>query len=345
MRSILPNQPGQTEVHKPKAYAARLSTSQAQLSQAAILETLVNSENKPRIVSKQAGPPLARPIRWTIAAVLLLVLLIIAALGTKVFPTPSVPGDTSQVGMFFKVITGLPDGSPVLVVTDYQPGFAGELETAAAPIMEHLMSKKTRLAFISTSPFSDLLAERLLQKFSKVYLYRAGVQYVNLGYLPGGAASIKVFAESPESTLGTDVISGNLWSLSVLQDVTVNSVPRLSNFAAVIVVTDNPDTGRLWIEQAHSSLGTSPMLMVVSSQAEPMIQPYLFSNQINGLVAGLEGGMLYESARGKYGQARTYWDSFGAGMLVIELLIFVGGAWSLLAGWRARRTSMDQDEA
>ena len=54
----------------------------------------------------------------------------------------------------------------------------------------------------------------------------------------------------------------------VLKDVAVNSEIKLSNFAALIVATDNPDTGRLWIEQAQPALGSKPMLMVVSSQAE-----------------------------------------------------------------------------
>jgi len=86
-------------------------------------------------------------------------------------------------------------------------------------------------------------------------------------------------------------------------------------------------------------------LMVVSAQAEPMLRPYFLSNQINGLVAGLEGGMLYESVQGKPGQARMYWDAFGVAMLATEILILFGGVWSLVSGLLARRATMEQDEA
>ena len=165
-----------------------------------------------------------------------------------------------------------------------------------------------------------------------------------MGYLPGGAGGIKVFADQPATTLGQDTRSGNLWDTPVLKDVTINSVTSLANFAAVIVATDNPDIGRLWIEQAQPVLGAKPMLMVVSAQAEPMIQPYFQSGQISGLVTGMEGGLLYESALGKSGQARTYWDAYSAALLVAELIIIIGGFWSLRAGLRARRAGQEQDE-
>jgi hypothetical protein len=112
-----------------------------------------------------------------------------------------------------------------------------------------------------------------------------------------------------------------------------------------MIVTDDADTGRIWIEQAKPALGSKPMLMVVSAQAEPMLRPYFLSNQLSGLASGLEDGMLYESVLGKPGQARTYWDSFGVAMLAAEILILIGGVWSLVSGLLARRAVMEQDEA
>ena len=87
------------------------------------------------------------------------------------------------------------------------------------------------------------------------------------------------------------------------------------------------------------------MLMIVSAQAEPMLRPYFLSDQLNGLVVGLEGGVLYESAQGKPGQARMYWDSYGVAILATEILILIGGVWSLVSGLLARRATMEHDEA
>ncbi|HEY3311625.1 MAG TPA: hypothetical protein VGK00_08305, partial [Anaerolineales bacterium] len=199
--------------------------------------------------------------------------------------------------------------------------------------------------FLSTSPLGGLMAERLVQKFADTQSYQAGNQYVDLGYLPGGAGSIRAFAEQPRSILGRDPLHGNLWDSPALQGVTINSQTELNNFAAMIVMTDNPDTGRLWIEQTQPSLRTTPILMVVSAQAEQMLQPYFDSNQIEGLVSGLEGGLLYENAQGKPGQSRMYWDGFGVAVLAAELVILIGGLWSVISVLRARRVAVEQDEA
>ena len=345
LRSVLPGQPVKAEVYTTKAYSTKLLITETQHAQTALLENLLNSENTPRSVSKRSGKQINRSLRWLIAAVLLLVVFVAAAVKLNIFPAPGTPGETSSVGMFHSTVAGLPDGAPVLVVLDYQPGFAGELETAAAPMLEHLMQKNARLAFVSSSPTGSLMAERLIQKFSGTHAYRVGTQYVVLGYIPGGAAGIKAFADQPGSTLGHDALSGNLWDLPVFQGVSINSQIRLSNFAALIVATDNPDTGRLWIEQARPTLSPSPMLLLVSTQAEPMLRPYWLSKQINGIVAGVEGGMLYENALGFSGQAHTYWNTYGAGMLVAELFILVGGIWGLISGLLTRRASIEQDEA
>ena len=348
LRSVLPTQSGLLG-NSQKSYAHEFLTSETQQAQAALLENLIKSEKNPRGLPKRAKNSRMQPLRWGIAAALLVIILIFAALGSKVFPTPAAPMESAPTGMFFNVVANLPDNAPVLIVMDYQPGYAGELESALGPVMEHLMSKNTRLAFVSTSPMGDLMVERLLSKFAGSYPYQAGLQYVALGYLPGGAGGIKIFADQPAVTVGQDMLSGNLWDTPVLKDVTVNSITSLSNFAAVIVATDNPEIGRLWIEQTQPALGSKPMLMVVSAQAEPMIQPYLQSRQIMGLVAGLEGGLMYESARGKPGQARTYWDAYSAAILIAVFIILIGGVWSLRGsasfGRAHRRDEMEQDEA
>ncbi len=345
LRSVLPTQPSLVEVHPSKAYSTKLFTNETQQAQAALLENLLKSENTPQIFSKRSEKRIVRPLRWLIASVLLLVVIVTIALGSKIFPGPAKPAVNSPVGMFFNTVTGLPDGAPVLVVLDYEPGFAGELEIASMPVFEQLMSKNSRLVFVSSSPLGGLMAERLIQKLARVHAYQEGTQYINLGYLPGGAAGIKAFADEPGSTLGSDALDGNMWNSPVLKNVVINSEIRLSNFTVLIVATDNPDTGRLWIEQAQPVLMSKPMLMIVSAQAEPMIYPYLLSGQVNGLVSGLEGGMLYESVRGVSGQARENWDAFGAGILLTELFILVGGVWSLISGLLARRALNEQDEA
>jgi hypothetical protein len=350
IRSVLPVQSGIPGVHKPKVYSIKLQVDETQQAQAALLENLLNSESTPQAVPRRPEALIIRPLRWTIAAVLLVTILFGALLqdivGSPVFPAPDISAKQSGIGAFKETIDNLSGDATVLVVVDYQPGFAGEMEPAAGPMISQLMSKNVHLGFISTSPMGSYMAERLLQKFTKIYPYELGSQYDNLGYLPGGAGGIQVFAELPGTTVGQDWFRGKLWENDALKGVTVEKVTKLSNFSAVVVLTDNPDTGRLWIEQAEPSLRPKPMLMVVSAQAEPMIRPYLVSGQLKGLVSGLEGGTFYESQLASPGQTRSYWDPFGVAVFAAELLILAGGIWGLVEGNRARRSKkMEQDEA
>ena len=344
LRSVLPVQSGMPSEHKSKPYGLKLSTSETQQAQAALLESLLTSESTPKKVAGRAKQTGSRPLRWLIAVLLLLIILLSLILGTLLFPRAQVMPDQSPVSAFISVANGLSPNAPVLVVVDYQPGFAGELEAAAGPVIEQLTKKNIPIAFISTSPVGPYLADRLQKKYASGY--QLNTNYVNLGYLSGDGVGIKAFAEQPAATVGLDSVLGNMWAAPALAGATINTATRLSNFGAIIVMTDNPDTGRLWIEQAHPLTNTSPMLMVVSAQAEPMIRPYMASGQVEGMVAGLEGAAIYENALGTTANSgiRPYWDAFGMAMLTAESSILIGGIWSFISGWRSRRATTEQDE-
>jgi hypothetical protein len=165
-----------------------------------------------------------------------------------------------------------------------------------------------------------------------VHQYQSGKQYVNLGYLAGGPAGMLFLADSLTDAMPVSVDGKTAWKAGPLQ-----GVHSLSSFAAVIILTDNADTGRNWIEQAGPRLGNTPMLMIISTQAEPMIRPYFDSGQLKGLVSGLSDAKIYEQTYNRPGLAYHYWNSFSIGMLVAELLIAAGAIMGFLANRRVIR--------
>ena len=343
LRSVLPAQANALGQRKPKAYSIKLQVDPTQLSQATLLENLIASEAESRPVALSRRVVNIRPLRWVVAAVLLLAVLVPALIGGPgFFPSPAAD-PANEIGMFHSIVGDLPDAAAVLVVFDYQPGYAGEMEQTAGAVLDHLMTKNARLAFVSGSPTGVLMNERLITAQNKRRgeedQYKKGINYIDLGYLPGDAAGIQVFAEKPR-LLGIDYEVGDLWTVIP----GLNDIDALSDFAAAIVITDNPDTGRMWIEQASRALGTKPMLMVVSAQAGPMINPYYASEQIKGLVTGLAGGATYEAATQRPDGAGKYWNSYGAGMIAAELLIFLGGIWALIKHLQTRQAVQSQEE-
>jgi hypothetical protein len=165
-----------------------------------------------------------------------------------------------------------------------------------------------------------------------------------LGYLPGGQIGIRAFVQDPSATARYaltqnpslfNIMLSPAWELPPLQGAT-----SLSQFAAFIIVTDNADSTRVWIEQitsAPDAIPTIPFVVISSAQAAPMIQPYYASQQINGLVSGLYGGALVEqNNEGRPGTARIYWDAYSIGMLLAMVLILGGGLLNLALGLRDR---------
>jgi len=336
LSGVLPIGPGLGALRKPQTYSTKLQMTEGQQRHAASLERLVASESEPRPLSGQVRLRSARLLRWVIAFALILVVGLPVVTGIHTVPGAVYPSELSATR---DLINGLGANSPVLLVFDYEPALSGELEAAAAPVIDHLLFKGPRLAILSTSPTGPILAEHFMKTTQASHGYQSGQGYVNLGYLAGGPAGVLGFAEDPPATAAYTIEGAPAWQTLPLQ-----GIQKLSDFAAVIILTDNADTGRIWIEQAGPYLSTSPMIMVISAQAEPMIRPYYDSQQVKGLVTGLAGGKAYEQANDQafqgVGLARRYWDAFSVGLFLAVMMILVGGSWSAIAIWGARRRTV-----
>ena len=335
LQGVLPAGPGLGPLRKPPAYSNILQVSDGQQRYAAALERLITNETQPQAV--RSGHLMSNRLwRWLVAALLILAVGLPLITGIQV--TPASKLRPPEMVDALALINNLPSTTPnaaVLVVFDYDPALSGELEAAAAPLMDRLLLQGPRLALIATSPTGPALAEHFLHNTSTSPLF-PGQQYINLGYLPGGPAGVLYFAVSPTEAARFTLDGLPAWNLPPLE-----GIRRLSDFAAIIVLTDNADSGRVWIEQTGSERGSTPMLMVISAQVEPMILPYYDSGQIKGLVTGLAGGEAFDqtfvSPVAQTSLAQRYWNSFSAGILVVEIMIIVGALQSFAAGRRALR--------
>ncbi len=336
LQNVLPFQQGILEVRKPRVYSIKLQADETQQAQAALLEQIIASETEPSLLPEKESAVTIRPLRWTVSAILLLTAFVISLLGSVSLPSPALTDDTAT---FINTVNALPSAAPVLLVFDYQPGSAGEMESLVVPITNHLMNRDARLVFVSTSATGPFMASRILNELNSQNTYTFGNEYVDLGYLPGGSSGVLVFANNPRQALEYDEFYGNLWDLQVLK-----GVETLEDFSVVVVFSDNPDDARLWVEQAQPKMAGKPMLMAVSAQAEPMIRPYYDSGQLQGLVTGLAGGLAYDTANGRFGQARHQWDTYGYLLVVVEVMIAVGSLWGILMALRTRNQKQQDFE-
>ncbi len=225
----------------------------------------------------------------------------------------------------------------MLVGVDYSPAFAAEMETAAAPLLRDLLAKNARLTVVSTQPTGPALATHLFRRGVNSSL-QEGQQYLNLGYLPGGTAGLFAFAQNPRLVFAHAAGHARLWETPFLQ-----KIHHVGDFAMVVVITEDADTARAWIEQVRPALGAhTPLIAVISAQAEPMVEPYYetASHQVAGVVTGMAGSLAYNAARGRSPGASLsgQWSSYSDVVLLAALMVAAAGLYNLALGWKEARS-------
>lgn len=326
LRGVLPADKQTIKYRKPPVYSVKLKMTETQAAHAGMLEELLKNENKPSSAKRESAQGSKRLMQLVVALVLIVVLIIFR--GAGLVDTPSRPYLSPFVTPFYDQIESLAAGSPVLLAVDYDPGYTGELKAASSTVIQRLMQKQQRIAVISTVPAGPALAEDLLQQayYSQQMIgsgYTLNTHTISLGYLPGGVTSLKEFALRPKQAAryGLTVTHDGLipWDHPALEGVN-----RLTDFTAVIVITDSVDTGRGWVEQVQPALGSTPMLLISSAQAAPMLEPYVQSGQLSGMLSGLAGSVSYENILQQPGIGQSYWIAFQGGIAVVIALILVG---------------------
>ena len=333
-RGLIPSAPIGSS-RRPKAISLKLQATDEQQANATLLEQIMAGETRAHLLKSSSAVAPQRILRWVLALVFLAVLGSVIGLGTQTMPIFA----PARVNELSSLVATLPDASPVLVVIDYQPSLVGELEAASGPLLDQMaLSRHAQFTFLSTSPNGSALVERLMDntKLSRSIDddglgYQLGVNYFNIGFLPGDSAGVLEFVERPEMAMPS---------------VGVNT---FSQFTAVVVLTDHAESGRVWVEQLESAKQKDPALVsqvlfiVSSAQAGPLLEPYVSSGQVDAMISGLSDAAQYEHVNvTRPGLARAYWDAFGVGLMLAIAFIALGSLWSLISGIRARRAEAEQ---
>ncbi len=323
LRGVLPAEPDVSRIGKPSGYSIKLQVSDAQQTHASLLEALVKEEGQARPLPQRSVISSQHILRLVITLVLIVAVLFPMLMDWPQESPPAFPPAAGAVNFY---INNLQTGAPVLIAVDYEPGWSGEMDATAVGVIRHLELEGAYPAFISTIPTGPAQAEHLLALTTgqgSSSGWQAGQNYANLGFVPGGAAGLLSFAQSPQTISPAYTETGRrAWDEGSL--VNVHAV---SDFALAIVITQNPDTARTWIEQVGPYLGEhTPLLMLLSAQAEPLVRPYYqeFQQQVKGMVIGLVGGASYENLNGQPILALTYWNAFNLAIIAAVVIIFLG---------------------
>ena len=317
IEGILPSESIVTQYKKPPSYSGNFEITEKQRVFATILENSL----KPKSTETKTTEKLSEKAGFIIVALLMMTILVLTLVFSKNNSVSSIHQNSSYSQAFYDVINNIPDNGVVLFAVEYEPAYADELNTPTNLVLDQLIKKNSGIVFLSTIPSGSIIAENILINAKSDPSYN---NYINLGYLAGGTASIKSFALNPQKTvpysLSTPIDSFQPWDSSILENI-----KHINDFDGIIIATEKFETGRSWIEQINPLLDNStPMLYIASSQITPLIDAYLDSKQIDALLSGVYEINNYANLSGYTSKTKNYQPAYSVGLIILVISTISG---------------------
>ncbi|MBP5469438.1 MAG: hypothetical protein J6Z11_09355 [Candidatus Riflebacteria bacterium] len=249
--------------------------------------------------------------RWVYLVVALSVILpMIFKFELPIFPGKAVMG-------IYDKIESLPEGSRVFLSFDFDPAAEPELGPGAIAIFVHMFRRNIKPVIGANWPVGSELAEQCLTKAKEIHLQtydrcsaegklsknskripEKGVDYVNLGYKPGGIIHVKTLcadfmAPYPQDREGNPTSSMPIFKTNGKR-FSMNDIELIISYTA----GTNGIEAFISVEGDHKR----PMAAGCTSVNIPRFTTYLQTGQLVGMVGGLPGAAEYETLVGDYGK-------------------------------------------
>lgn len=253
---------------------------------------------------------------------LVYLILLVAALFPMFLPLDQaglgLDASKSPSAGFYDQLQAVTANRAVLLVFDYTPGQAVELDPAARVIVNDLATRKANVIALSTNETGATIAQTVL---SRVREAKPDFTFVNVGYLFGKEAKVSDFARGwlPATQ---PLYGGGTWGASPL----ARDTQGMNDLALTVLLTADSSDLRLWMEQAEPHV-TSPIVAATSAQLEPQARNYVNANQLQGSLRGLTGAAELELLTNTTGQAVKTVDALSfvslalAGIIILANLV------------------------
>jgi len=235
---------------------------------------------------------------------------------------------TAPVKSVYDRIEAMPEGSIVVVSIDYDPGSEAELYPATLAFLDHCFRKNHKVYMMGLWAPGITLGNIAFQEIAPKYNKEYGIDYINVGYKPGGAVMLLTLGRNVADVVATDY-----------QGLPIDSFPlgrmvKNSRDMDLVMTFSAGDPGILhWIIYFNARFGT-PIAGATTAISAPRQYPYLSSGQLLGLLGGLKGAAEYETLVGRVDRATAGMDSQSIAHVVIVLFIIMG---NIILVWEHRR--------
>jgi hypothetical protein len=319
LQGVLSSEDAAGRYSPPPIYNVRLNITEKQKIHAGLLENIFTEDKKTISVTKSLPQYFQKVLRFLIPAILLFVLITSLFLDTTSVKLPHVFKQESN--RFTSILNNLmlnPEApAKILIIIDADASSVAEIRTMMKSVFENLFLLNSKMDFMSTNLNGVLIADNLIE--SLIYSYPSinnSGNMANHGYIPGDGLAAQNILSNPKQ---------------YMDQTAAEKLPQsINSFSAILLITDNAENGKLWIEQMEITQLKIPKLIAVTNQAAPLLQPYADSSQIDGMISGLYGGISYQQlSQNNTGFNLKYWNSYQYGIILFIVIILAGGAWQL----------------
>jgi hypothetical protein len=227
-----------------------------------------------------------------------------------------------QALAYAKAIDELPAGSIVVVSFDFSFGGLGELYPIAVATLHHLFTRPVKVVIIAIwvdgPPIADMVLKELNPE-QPPYNKKYGVDWIFLGYAPGGETAMAALGKDFWSTLPTDYY----YKKSVSEYPIMQGLRSAKDVALLVSLETGTPGADEWVRQWYVPYKV-PMIVGCIGVMAPTIAPYLAGGQIKGALPGLRAAAEYELIIGRKGLGVASADVLSTSHIVFVLFVIIG---------------------
>ena len=191
----------------------------------------------------------------------------------------------------FDELSALEPGSKVLVSFDYGPSTKPEIHPMSVALLNQLFHKGVKVYIMALWQDGVFMSKDALKTVLSANLYdvKEHVDYVNLGFKQGGEVVIRGIASDIRQLYSADI------NLTPLEDIPMmQGINSIKDFDYVIDFSAGSPGTTEWVQY-----GCDPKEIPFTSGCTSIqvtdVMPYVKSDQVRGILAGMPGAAEYES--------------------------------------------------
>jgi hypothetical protein len=218
----------------------------------------------------------------------------------------------------YNKIESLNAGDVAVLTQNIGGGNRAELYPQYKAVLEHLLRKDgVKIILEEEGTEAPVFSQLVLQELNAFKRKTYGVDFVDLGYIPGDEAAIAGLSRDLHALVSKDYYGTPIDQIPMLKDVNT-----AKDFTIVMDITASADS-QFWLNQAYAPYGTAIALGLASAKV-PDATAYYKAGQIFGILESLKGAGQYEFLIGSPGSAIIGMDAQSLAHLYIAILIIFG---------------------